>query len=86
MANILYILQNVEIVCKTPCKFLRKSMAKLCANNLFTHEGVDFPSFSHSFPHFPTHFFTSSLPLFYTNLFHFCTSPTNTTTNNLLII
>lgn len=42
-------------------------------------------TFPHSFSRFTTNFFTSHPPLYLTNLFHYSTYPTITTTNKLII-
>lgn len=81
--NIYNILKNVEISCKTPCKSRCKSYAKLCEKLNFHHPAVEIHRFPQLFPVFPTHFPTTAPPPLKPPLFHFCTTPTITTTNNI---
>lgn len=78
------ITQIVEIQCKTTCKTLRKIRANFCAN-LFRFIKIVYNfTFPPTFPAFSTHFPTTTSPLYITNFFHYSTSPTITTINNLI--
>lgn len=75
---------NVEKLCTTMSKFMRKSRANKC-EKLLNPQFFTFKStFSHTFPHFFTGLLTTLPPLYRPNLFHFFTPPTITTTINLI--
>lgn len=70
---------SVENLWKTLRIFPRKSAAKLCAKNKFFVQLVQNSTFSPFYPHFLTHFYTTTPSLLLINLFHFYTAPTTTT-------
>lgn len=73
----------VENLCKTQCKSPCKSRENLCVKPHFAHFHVDFSTFSQTFSHFFTDFPTAFSPLILLKLFHYSTTPTTTTTNNI---
>ena len=76
-----FITQAVEIQCKTICKTPRKTRAIFCVL-LKIHQNYVYKLFiPPTFPYFPTNFLTTTPPLSLSNLFHYSTYPTITTTN-----
>jgi len=76
-----FITQNVEALCKSLCKTPRKTRAIFCAF-FKIHQNLVYKIFiPPTFPYFPTHFLTIMPPLSLSNLFHYSTDPTITTTN-----
>ena len=75
------IVQNVETMCKTTRKSMRKIVVKICAKNNSFIQHIKFSAFPHCFPAIPTTFPTIFYYLFISRLFHFSTSPTITTIN-----
>ncbi len=72
MANLI---QNVEIMCKTQRKSMRKSIVNLCEKLSNPHFCTTKSTFSHIFPHFFTGLLTTFPSLYHPNLFHFFTPP-----------
>ena len=81
MANITKIMENL---CKTPCKSRSKTRARFCGNKKVHQNLVQNSIFSHTFPRLSTNFFTTTSPLFLSNLFHYSTDPTITIINNII--
>lgn len=84
MANTTTITKNVENMWKSPRKSMRKSCANKCEKLQNSYFYTTKSTFSHIFPNLPTNFFTTHPSLFRLKLFHFFTTPTITTTNNLI--
>lgn len=76
---------NVEIMCKTRCKPMRISRVKFCIKILFKLFSVKNSIFPPRFQYFSTTFPTNKSPLLQPSVFHLFTTPTTTTTKNLII-
>ena len=74
----------LENLCKTKCKSTSKTRVNFCAKFLTFTKNVHNSPFPLTFSNFCTNFFTTFLPLYLTNIFHYSTDPTITTTNNLI--
>lgn len=79
----LKISKNVQILCKSTFKSVRKTFVKLCANHKKFVQPVQNPIFPPTFTNFPTIFPTIISPHKFHPLFHFFTTPTITTINKL---
>lgn len=83
MANKKFV-QIVEITCKTIWKTPCKSPAKFRAKLLVHPKSVYKIFIPPTFPTLPTKLFTTPPPLSLSNLFHYSTTPTNTTINKII--
>ena len=76
---------NVDILCKTLFNTPCKSTVKICAKKIKKLFNVQNLTYSHTFPFLSTTFNTAFPYLLLTNLFHYSTYPTITTTKYLYI-
>lgn len=74
---------SVEKLRKTTLKTLRNKYAKICSKNTKSNNMCKKSFYSPTFSSFFTYFSTNLSPQFFSNFFHYSTTPTTTTIINI---